>query len=539
MNQFKIVARILKIQKILVFYHLDDLIEDIPVLKPLQWFFYLSPKRWLRNKNKESKAERIRKALETLGPLYVKFGQSLSTRPDLLPPDIAEELAKLQDNVPAFPPEQAQQEIENAFHQPAEKVFKSFDPKAFASASVAQVHLAQLHTGEEVVVKILRPGILAAIEQDMEILFLIAKLVEKYSQEGRRLKPLEVVGDYQKTVHNELDLMREAANCAQIGRNWKDSDIIRVPKIYWDFCRQNILVQERIHGIPINDIDGLSEAGVDIHQLALNGVKIFFTQVFHHNLFHADMHPGNVFVDISDPNNPKYAAVDFGIVGSLEDKELRYLARNFAAFFEQDYNKIAHGFLDAGWVPKDTRIDEFEASIRTVCDPISDKPLKDISFGQLLFQLFQTARQFKMENQPQLVQLEKTLLNIEGLGRQLYPELDLVAAAKPILDDWRDKQTDLKTLVKKLQYDAPHFRETLENIPKLARKLLEERDDSRQIQPPNIDVGIIFKSLYLSIIGMALFISGITLLAIKSVVYWFAWIMVILGLMLTIKAKPK
>ena len=539
MNQFKIVARILKIQKILVFYHLDDLIEDIPVLKPLQWFFYLSPKRWLRKKSEESKAERIRKALETLGPLYVKFGQSLSTRPDLLPPDIAEELAKLQDNVPAFSPEQAQQEIENAFYQPAEKVFKSFDPKAFASASVAQAHLAQLHTGEEVVVKILRPGILAAIEQDMEILFLIAKLVEKYSQEGRRLKPLEVVSDYQKTVRNELDLMREAANCAQIGRNWKDSDIIRVPKIYWDFCRQNILVQERIHGIPINDIDGLSEAGVDIHQLALNGVKIFFTQVFHHNLFHADMHPGNVFVDITDPNKPKYAAVDFGIVGSLEDKELRYLARIFAAFFEQDYNKIAHGFLDASWVPKDTRIDEFEASIRTVCDPISDKPLKDISFGQLLFQLFQTARQFKMENQPQLVQLEKTLLNIEGLGRQLYPDLDLVTAAKPTLDDWRDKQTDLKTFVKKLQYDAPQLRETLENLPKLARKLLEERDDSRQIQPSNIDVGIIFKSLYLSIIGMAFFISGITLLAIKSVAYWFAWIMVILGLVLTIKAKPK
>ena len=539
MNQFKILARILKIQKILVYYHLDDLIEDIPVLKPLQWFFYLSPKKWLRNKSEKSKAERIRKALETLGPLYVKFGQSLSTRPDLLPPDIAEELAKLQDNVPAFPPEQAQLEIENAFDQPAEKIFKSFDATAFASASVAQAHLAQLHTGEEVVVKILRPGILAAIEQDMEILFLIAKLVEKYSQEGKRLKPLEVVSDYQKIVHNELDLMREAANCAQIGRNWKDSDIIRVPEIYWDFCRQNILVQERIHGIPINDIDGLSEAGVDIHQLAINGVEIFFTQVFHHNLFHADMHPGNVFVDISDPKNPKYAAVDFGIVGSLEDRDLRYLARNFAAFFEKDYNKIAHGFLDAGWVPKDTRIDEFEASIRTVCDPISDKPLKDISFGQLLFQLFQTARQFKMENQPQLVQLEKTLLNIEGLGRQLYPDLDLVAAAKPILDDWRDKQTDLKTLVKKLQHDAPQFRETLENLPKLARKLLKDTDQSRQIQTPAIDLGIIFKSLYLSIIGMALFISGIILLAIKSVAYWFAWIMVILGVGLTIKAKPK
>ena len=489
MNQFKILARILKIQKILVYYHLDDLIEDIPVLKPLQWFFYLSPKRWLRNKSKESKAERIRKA------------------------------------------------IEMAFDQPAEQVFKSFEADAFASASIAQAHLAQLHTGEEVVVKILRPGIMAAIEQDMQILFVLARLVEKYSQEGRRLMPLEVVGDYQKVVHNELDLMREAANCAQIGRNWEGSDIIRVPVIHWDYCRHNILVQERIHGIPINDIDGLSAAGVDIHQLAKNGVKIFFTQVFHHNLFHADMHPGNVFVDITDPEQPKYAAVDFGIVGSLEDRDLRYLARNFAAFFDQDYNKIAHCFLDAGWVPRETRVDEFEASIRTVCDPIFDKPLKDISFGHLLFQLFQTARQFKMENQPQLVQLEKTLLNVEGLGRQLYPDLDLVAAAKPVLDDWRDKQTDLKALVKKIRHDAPELRETLEHLPRLARKLLEDSKQARRAQP--VDVGIIFKSLYLSIIGMALFISGITLLAIKSITYWFAWIMITLGLMLTIRAKPK
>ena len=539
MNQFKIVARILKIQKILVYYHLDDLIEDIPILKPLQWFFYLSPKRWLRNKSKGSQAERIRQALETLGPLYVKFGQSLSTRPDLLPADIAKELAKLQDNVPAFPAEQAKQAIEMAFDQPAEQVFKSFEADAFASASVAQAHLAQLHTGEEVVVKILRPGIMAAIEQDMQILFVLARLVEKYSQEGRRLKPLEVVGDYQKVVHNELDLMREAANCAQIGRNWEGSDIIRVPAIHWDYCRHNILVQERIHGIPINDIDGLLEAGVDIHQLAKNGVKIFFTQVFHHNLFHADMHPGNVFVDITDPEQPKYAAVDFGIVGSLEDRDLRYLARNFAAFFDQDYNKIAHCFLDAGWVPRETRVDEFEASIRTVCDPIFDKPLKDISFGQLLFQLFQTARQFKMENQPQLVQLEKTLLNVEGLGRQLYPDLDLVAAAKPVLDDWLDKQTDLRALVKKIRHDAPELRETLEHLPRLARKLLEDSRQARRVQPQTVDVGIIFKSLYLSIIGMAFFISGITLLAIKSITYWFAWIMITLGVVLTIRAKPK
>jgi len=378
----------------------------------------------------------------------------------------------------------------------------------------------------------LRPNIMKSLEDDLEILFLLAKLVAGYSEESKRLRPLEVVQDYKKTVLNELDLMREAANCAQIGRNWQGSDIIKVPKIHWEFCRQNILVQERIFGIPINDIDALEAAGVDIKQLALNGVEIFFTQVFHHNLFHADMHPGNVFVDVSNPNKPLYAAVDFGIVGSLSEKDLRYLARSFSSFINKDYKKIAQLFIQSGWVPKDTREDEFEASIRTVCDPIADKPLKDISFGQLLLRLFQTARDFKMENQPQLVQLEKTLLNIEGLGRQLYPELDFISAAGPVLKDWESKQTNFKELLKKFQNNGPEIRESLEQLPQFARELIDEGYSNRL--PDNTELKIILGSIYKSIIGMGVLISGIIMLSYSLII---ASIFIMLGLIILFFGK--
>ena len=500
MNQLKLIQRLLKIKGVILEFHLDELLEDVPKLKYFQWFLLFSFKKWFRDDQNEPIAVRIRKAMEKLGPLYVKFGQSLSTRPDLLPDDIAMELSKLQDDVPPFEAALAELEIVNAFGKPSSELFDKFDPVAFASASIAQAHSAQLKTGEEVIVKILRPNIIESLEDDFAILFLLAKLVDGYSKESKRLRPLEVVTDYQKTVLNELDLMREAANCAQIGRNWQGSDIIKVPKIYWDFCRQNILVQERIFGIPINDIEALEAAGIDIKQLALNGVEIFFTQVFHHNLFHADMHPGNVFVDITDPKKPLYAAVDFGIVGSLSEKDLRYLARSFSSFINKDYKKIAQLFIQSGWVPKDTREDEFEASIRTVCDPIADKPLKDISFGQLLLRLFQTARDFKMENQPQLVQLEKTLLNIEGLGRQLYPELDFISAAGPVLKDWESKQTNFKALLKKIQNDGPEIRESLEQLPQFARQLMDEGYSSSL--PDNTELKTILGSIYKSIIGM-------------------------------------
>ena len=533
MNQLKLIQRLLKIKGVILEFHLDELLEDVPKLKYFQWFLLFSFKKWFRDDQNEPIAVRIRKAMEKLGPLYVKFGQSLSTRPDLLPDDIAMELSKLQDDVPPFEAALAELEIVNAFGKPSSELFDKFDPIAFASASIAQAHSAQLKTGEEVIVKILRPNIIESLEDDFAILFLLAKLVDGYSKESKRLRPLEVVTDYQKTVLNELDLMREAANCAQIGRNWQGSDIIKVPKIYWDFCRQNILVQERIFGIPINDIEALEAAGIDIKQLALNGVEIFFTQVFHHNLFHADMHPGNVFVDITDPKKPLYAAVDFGIVGSLSEKDLRYLARSFSSFINKDYKKIAQLFIQSGWVPKDTREDEFEASIRTVCDPIADKPLKDISFGQLLLRLFQTARDFKMENQPQLVQLEKTLLNIEGLGRQLYPELDFISAAGPVLKDWESKQTNFKALLKKIQNDGPEIRESLEQLPQFARQLMDEGYSNSL--PDNTELKTILGSIYKSIIGMGVLISGIIMLSYNVFI---AWALIVVGLMILFFGKP-
>ena len=534
MKRIQTLSRLLKIQKTLIHYQLDEFIADIPALHSLRWIFYLSPRLWFRKTTSSSRGERLRCALEDLGPLYVKFGQSLSTRPDLLPEDIATELSKLQDDVPAFSSDLAEQEILKAFGQPATDIFTDFDSNAFASASIAQAHLATLKSGEEVIVKILRPNIWEAIEKDMEILILCAKLINNYSEESKRLRPIEVVSDYQTTVLHELDLVREAANCAQIGRNWEGSEIIKVPKIYWDYCKTNILVQERIHGIPINNIKKLKAAGVNIERLAINGVQIFFTQVFLHNLFHADMHPGNVFVDISNPEKPLYAAVDFGIVGSLDEKDKRYLARSFSAFFERDYTTIASSFVDAGWVPKETRLDAFEASIRTVCDPIADRPLEDISFGQLLIRLFQTAREFKMENQPQLVQLEKTLLNIEGLGRQLYPQLDIVAAAKPVLDEWKDQQTNLKSVLNKLQKDAPEIKRTIEELPTLAKQFLDV--DLRSNDTNEDFLKSVSKTFYQSLLGLAVMLVGGTLLGLEVLAGW--WLLGF-GFVVLLLSKPK
>ena len=534
MKKIQTLSRLLKIQKTLIYYQLDEFIADIPALHSLRWIFYLSPSLWFRKTTSSSRGERLRCALEDLGPLYVKFGQSLSTRPDLLPEDIATELSKLQDDVPAFSAELVEQEVLKAFGQPATDIFKDFDNNAFASASIAQAHLATLKSGEEVIVKILRPNIWEAIARDMEILILCAKLINSYSEESKRLRPIEVVSDYQATVLHELDLVREAANCAQIGRNWEGSEIIKVPKIYWDYCKTNVLVQERIHGVPINNIKELKSAGVNIEELAINGVRIFFTQVFLHNLFHADMHPGNVFVDISNPKKPLYAAVDFGIVGSSDEKDKRYLARSFSAFFERDYTTIASSFVDAGWVPKETRLDAFEASIRTVCDPIADRPLEDISFGQLLIRLFQTAREFKMENQPQLVQLEKTLLNIEGLGRQLYPQLDIVAAAKPVLDEWKDQQTNLKSVLSKLQKDAPEIKRTIEELPTLAKQFLDT--DLRGNDTNEDFLKSISKTFYQSLLGLAVMLVGGALLGLEVLAGW--WLLGF-GFIVLLFSKPK
>ena len=533
MKSLQILARLFKTHQTLIRYQLDVFFVESDLLKPLRWVFLISPSLWFRKKTKLRKGERLRLALEDLGPLYVKFGQSLSTRPDLLPEDIASELSKLQDKVPPFSGEDAEQEIFNAFGKKPEEIFADFDKEAFASASIAQAHLATLQSGEEVVVKILRPNIWEAIEKDMEILFLFARLLENYSDESKRLKPMEVVKDYQTSVMHELDLLREAANCSQIGRNWEGSEIIKVPKIYKDYCKTNVLVQERIHGIPISDVQELKTAGVDLKKLATNGVRIFFTQVFHHNLFHADMHPGNVFVDISDPDKPMYAAVDFGIVGSLDDLDRRYLALSFSAFFEKDYKSIASNFLAAGWVPSETRLDTFEASIRTVCEPIADKPLEEISFGQVLISLFQTAREFKMENQPQLVQLEKTLLNIEGLGRQLYPQLDIVAAAKPVISEWREQQTDLKTILTKLQQDAPEIRKTIEELPILAKRVMNSQSNNQSNEE---FFNQFSKTIYKSLLGIAVMLTGGILLGLEIVL---GWLLMGAGFLVILLSKPK
>ena len=533
MKSLQILARLFKTHQTLIRYQLDVFFVESDLLKPLRWVFLISPSLWFRKKTKLRKGERLRLALEDLGPLYVKFGQSLSTRPDLLPEDIASELSKLQDKVPPFSGEDAEQEIFNAFGKKPEEIFADFDKEAFASASIAQAHLATLQSDEEVVVKILRPNIWEAIEKDMEILFLFARLLENYSDESKRLKPMEVVKDYQTSVMHELDLLREAANCSQIGRNWEGSEIIKVPKIYKDYCKTNVLVQERIHGIPISDVQELKTAGVDLKKLATNGVRIFFTQVFHHNLFHADMHPGNVFVDISDPDKPMYAAVDFGIVGSLDDLDRRYLALSFSAFFEKDYKSIASNFLAAGWVPSETRLDTFEASIRTVCEPIADKPLEEISFGQVLISLFQTAREFKMENQPQLVQLEKTLLNIEGLGRQLYPKLDIVAAAKPVISEWREQQTDLKTILTKLQQDAPEIRKTIEELPILAKRVINSQSNNQSNEE---FFNQFSKTIYKSLLGIAVMLTGGILLGLEIVL---GWLLMGAGFLVILLSKPK
>ena len=533
MKSLQILARLFKTHQTLIRYQLDVFFVESDLLKPLRWVFLISPSLWFRKKTKLRKGERLRLALEDLGPLYVKFGQSLSTRPDLLPEDIASELSKLQDKVPPFSGVDAEQEIFNAFGKKPEEIFADFDKEAFASASIAQAHLATLQSGEEVVVKILRPNIWEAIEKDMEILFLFARLLENYSDESKRLKPMEVVKDYQTSVMHELDLLREAANCSQIGRNWEGSEIIKVPKIYKDYCKTNVLVQERIYGIPISDVQQLMTAGVDLKKLATNGVRIFFTQVFHHNLFHADMHPGNVFVDISNPDKPLYAAVDFGIVGSLNDLDRRYLALSFSAFFEKDYKSIASNFLAAGWVPSETRLDTFEASIRTVCEPIADKPLEEISFGQVLISLFQTAREFKMENQPRLVQLEKTLLNIEGLGRQLYPQQDIVAAAKPVISEWREQQTDLKTILTKLQQDAPEIRKTIEELPILAKRVINSQSNNQSNEE---FFNQFSKTVYKSLLGIAVMLTGGILLGLEIVL---GWLLMGAGFLVILLSKPK
>ena len=421
-----------------------------------------------------TRGQRLREALETLGPIFVKFGQILSTRRDLVPLDIADELAKLQDRVPPFASELAVAEVERSLGQPLGKLFSEFQTTPIASASIAQVHLARLHDGSEVAVKVLRPGVERAIARDVALLDTAAGLVERWWRDGRRLKPREVVAEFARHLDDELDLMREAGNASQLGRNFAGSTLLVVPAVYWDFCAQRVMVMERMHGTPISQVQTLREKGIDIPALARAGVEIFFTQAFRDGFFHADMHPGNILVATEGEKRGRYVALDFGIMGTLTDVDKNYLAQNFLAFFNRDYKRVAQAHLDAGWVPAGTRVDEFEAAIRGVCEPIFAKTLKEIYFGKLLLRLFQTSRRFNVEVQPQLVMLQKTLLNIEGLGRELDPDLDLWQTAKPFLERWMREQVGWRGLVRSIRREAPFWAATLPQIPRLVHRALAE-----------------------------------------------------------------
>ncbi|MDH3560840.1 MAG: ubiquinone biosynthesis regulatory protein kinase UbiB [Gammaproteobacteria bacterium] len=463
------VIRLAHINFVLVRHGLDEVILATHLLRPFRFIYYLAPWNWLP-REREPRAVRIRRALEDLGPIYVKFGQILSTRQDLLPDDIAIELARLQDRVPPFPGQRARAQVEKAYGQSVEQIFQAFDETPLASASIAQVHTARLHDGTDVVVKVLRPNIRQRIARDVSLLKTVARMAERYWKDGRRLRPCEVVLEFEKTLYDELDLLREAANASQLRRNFSKSHQLYVPEIYWPYCRPGVMVMERIFGIPISDIDSLRKHGIDLKQLSARGVEIFFTQVFEHNFFHADMHPGNLFVS---PGGC-YMAVDFGIMGTLNPVDQRYLAENFLAFFRRDYRRVAELHVESEWVPSGTRVDEFESAIRTVCEPIFEKPLKEISFGNVLLRLFQTARRFDMEIQPQLVLLQKTLLNIEGLGRQLYPDLDLWQTAKPFLERSMSEQLGARALMRNIRQSVPAWTETLPELPMLAHKFLEQ-----------------------------------------------------------------
>ena len=466
--------RLIHINLVLLRHGLDEVILATHLFRPIRFLIYLSPWYWLR-RDRAPYPVRIRRTLEELGPIFVKFGQILSTRRDLLPDELARELAKLQDRVPPFPGVRARAIIEKAFGKPVEAMLESFDETPLASASIAQVHAARLKNGKKVVVKVLRPGIEKTIRRDVDLLFTIARLASKYWRDGRRLHPVEVVQEYEKTIFDELDLMREAANASQLRRNFLNSEELYVPEIYWDLTRQNVLVMERISGTPIGDIEALRAQGISMKLLGERGVEIFFTQVFKYNFFHADMHPGNIFV----APNGRYIAVDFGIMGTLTEEDKRYLAENLLAFFNRDYKRVAQLHVESGWVPKRTRVEEFESAIRTVSEPIFEKPLSEISFGHFLLRLFQTARRFDMEVQPQLVLLQKTLLNIEGLGRQLYPQLDLWTTAKPFLERWMSEQIGRRAFIRKLRTNLPTITEHLPDLPQKLNKIIEEASSGR------------------------------------------------------------
>jgi len=541
----RVLVRLLQIQRALVRHGLDDFVRATHLYRPFRFLVYLSPWTWFQRSIGITRGERLRLALEELGPIFVKFGQAVSTRRDLLPADIADELAKLQDRVPPFDGAVAIASIEKAFGRALGDIFGSFEPQPLAAASIAQVHVATLESGREVVVKILRPGMREIIDLDLEVLDTLAQLADEYWVDARRLRPVELVVEYRKTILDELDLLREAGNAAQLKRNFAGSSLLYVPEVYWDYCRVDVMVMERIHGVIVSNLEELRARGTNIRRLAENGVEIFFTQVFRDNFFHADMHPGNIFVQIDDPQNPRYAAVDFGIVGTLQPRDQHYLAENFLAFFDRDYGRVAALHVESGWVPRGTRVDELESAVRTVCEPIFNKPLKEISFAQVLLRLFETARRFDMRVQPQLILLQKTLFNIEGLGRQLYPELDLWQTAQPYLRKWMRERMSPRAVLKRFRAQLPDTLVALQQVPQIFQAAARDAAEGRLRVPvensaasqlrDEIRRGNFRRDALIA--AAVLWLSGLAWLALATRIPWLGWLQMTFAIVLFVWSR--
>jgi ubiquinone biosynthesis protein len=530
-------VRLVHIQRVLLKHRLDELVRATHLYRPLRLLLLLSPGIWAARRRAGKRGENLRLALIELGPIFVKFGQAVSTRRDLLPPDIAAELAQLQDRVPPFPAAVARASLERSYGRPLAQMFSRFEDTPIAAASIAQVHGATLPGGQDVIVKVLRPGVRVQIERDLELFYALARLAQKYWPESRRVRPLEVVAEYEKTVLDELDLMREAANAAQLKRNFAGSDLLHVPEVYWDHCRVDVLVTERIHGVVISDLEQLRALGTDFRKLAENGVRIFFTQVFKHNFFHADMHPGNIFVLVEDPANPRYAAIDFGIIGTLDLRDQYYLASNFLAVLDRDYRRVATLHVESGWVPPGTRIAEMESAVRTVCEPIFNKPLKEISYGHVLLRLFEIARRFDMVIQPQLILLQKTLINVEGLGRELYPDLDVWTTAGPVLRAWMRERVSPRAMLHNLRHQWPEMLELVNELPAVVKDAVRQARDRRtgvglEESMSRSLAGILDRAARRReavTVGAAVLLGGLIWLALGREAAWPGWSMLVLG----------
>jgi ubiquinone biosynthesis protein len=535
--KLRVFVRLVRIQRVLLRHRLDELVRATHLYRPLRLALLLSPGVWRARRHTGTRGENLRRALIELGPIFVKFGQAVSTRRDLLPPDIADELVKLQDRVPPFAGSLVRQSLERSYSRPLSEMFSHFDETPLAAASIAQVHGATLPDGADVIVKVLRPGVRAQIERDLEVFYALARLAQKYWADSRRVRPVEVVAEYEKTVLDELDLMREAANAAQLKRNFADSDLLHVPQVYWDHCRVDVLVTERIHGVVISDMPQLRALGTDFRKLAENGVRIFFTQVFRHNFFHADMHPGNIFVLVEDPANPRYAAIDFGIVGTLDLRDQYYLASNFLAVLDRDYRRVATLHVESGWVPAGTPVAEMEAAVRTVCEPIFNRPLKEISYGHVLLRLFDIARRFDMVIQPQLILLQKTLINVEGLGRELYPDLDVWSTAGPVLRQWMRERISPRALLHNLRHQWPEMLELMNDLPAVVKDAVRQSRSGRT--GVRLDESV-SRSLARILehsarrreavtIGCVILLGGLIWLALGREAAWPGWSMLVLG----------